>query len=605
MNSTTVDTAKRRMRLILILSLAALLAIAGRLFYVQGINAAQVADAAQQDRLREQVITPARGSIVDRNGTILAVSVDRYDLVIDQREQRDTFGRLKLDGSNERERVSYEQAAEEIATILEQDYEQVYQAIRPASGQKPKGYVVVAKGVTPEIKNEVMEVGVPRLVSQLRSERQYPQGVIAGPLLGFVRNSEDQTSVVGAEGLELSQEDRLRGTDGSRKIEVGADGVRIAVADVEEIPAINGQDVQLTIDSDINFVAQREAEKTRARYNAEWVSVVVMGVKDGKIYAIGDSAQMDPNDPGATPSEFRRSVSITRAFEPGSTGKAAIFAAAIDAGKVKPTDEFKVPNKYTVNKETINDSLPHATYDMTVSGIFARSYNTGTVMVGNTLSSEQRYDYMRKFGLGEAIQVGLNGASKGQLADPSGWDRRQHFTTMFGQAYSQTVLHTASIFQTLANGGVRIAPSLIEAYINEDGSVEQAAAPEETRVVKKATADEMLKLMESVVQDGTGTKMKIPGYRVGGKTGTGQAAGETGAYDGYTYSFAGVAPLDDPEFVVVATMFRPQGDWKQFTVAETFTEVMSHTLNTFNIPPSSTEPDTYNVFIGKEQKKPW
>ncbi|MCW4464412.1 penicillin-binding protein 2 [Glutamicibacter sp. MNS18] len=593
------------MRLILILSLAALLAIAGRLFYVQGINAAQVADKAQQDRLREQVIPPTRGSIVDRNGTILAVSVDRYDLVIDQRGQKETYSRKKLDGSNERERVTYEQAAEEIAVILEQDVAQVSEAIIPVDGEKPKGYVVVAKGVTPEIKNEVMEIGVPRLASQLRSERQYPQGVIAGPLLGFVRNSEDQTSVVGAEGLELSQEDRLRGTDGSRKIEVGADGVRIAVADVEEVPAINGQDVHLTIDSDINFVAQREAEKKRAEFDAEWVSVVVEEVKTGKILAIGDSAQMDPNDPGATPGEFRRSVSITRAFEPGSTGKAAIFAAAIDAGKVKPTDQFTVPNKYTVQNETINDSLPHATYDMTVSGIFARSYNTGTVMVGETLGNQQRYDYMRKFGLGESIQLGLNGASKGQLAEPGTWDRRQQFTTMFGQGYSQTVLHTASIFQTLANGGVRIAPSLIEGYINEDGSQEAAAVPEETRVVKKATADEMLKLMESVVEEGTGTKMKIPGYRVGGKTGTGQAAGESGGYDGYTYSFAGVAPLDDPQFVVVATMYRPQGDWKQFSVADTFTEVMSHTLNTFNVPPSSTEPDTYNVFIGKEQKKPW
>lgn len=593
------------MRLILVLSLAALLAIAGRLFYVQGINAAQVAHAAQQDRVREEVITPTRGSIVDRNGTTLAVSVDRYDLVIDQRAQKETYSRKKLDGSNERERVGYRQAAEEIAAILEQDVEQVAAAISPVDGAQPKGYVVIAKGVTPEIKNEVMEIGVPRLVSQLRSERQYPQGVIAGPLLGFVRNSEDQTSVVGAEGLELSQEERLRGTDGNRKLEVGADGVRIAVADVEEVPAINGQDVQLTIDSDINFVAQREAEKKRGEFNAEWVSVVVMEVKTGKILAIGDSAQMDPNDPGATPAEYRRSVSITRAFEPGSTGKAAIFAAAIDAGKVKATDEFKVPNKYTVSKETINDSLPHATYEMTVSGIFARSYNTGTVMVGETLSNQQRYDYMRKFGLGESIQLGLNGASNGQLADPATWDRRQQFTTMFGQGYSQTVLHTASIFQTLANGGVRIAPSLIEGYVNEDGSVEEPQAAKETRVVKKSTADEMLKLMESVVEDGTGTKMKIPGYRVGGKTGTGQAAGETGGYDGYTYSFAGVAPLDDPQFVVVATMYRPKGNWKQFSVADTFTEVMGHTLNSFNVPPSSTDPDTYNVFVGKEQKKPW
>ncbi|WP_279402263.1 hypothetical protein [Arthrobacter sp. JCM 19049] len=174
-NPTSIDTAKRRMRLVLILSLAALLAIAGRLFYVQGINAAQVAQTAQDNRMREQVITPTRGSIVDRNGTTLAVSVDRYDLVIDQREQKDMISRKKRDGSNEREKITYEQAAKEIAEILDQDVEQVSDAIRPEDGEKPKGYVVVAKGVTPEIKNEVMEVGVPRLISQLRSERQYPQ----------------------------------------------------------------------------------------------------------------------------------------------------------------------------------------------------------------------------------------------------------------------------------------------------------------------------------------------------------------------------------------------------------------------------------------------
>lgn len=604
MSSTALDTAKKRMRFLLILSLAALLAIAGRLFWVQGINASTVADAAQADRQREEVIAPTRGSIVDRNGTLLAVSVDRYDLVIDQRDQRDEFRRAKRDGTNGSEFIGWDQAVKELAQILDQDPAELATSVQPQDGAKPKGYVVLAKGVTPEVKNEVMEVGIPRLSPLLRSERQYPQGVIAGPLLGFVRNSEDQTSVVGAEGLELSQEKNLKGTEGSRKIEVSADGVRIPVTEVEETPAVNGQDVMLTIDSDVNYVAQREAEKKQKQFNAQWVSVVVLEVKTGKILAIGDSAQLDPNDPGATDPEFRRSVSITRAFEPGSTGKAAIFAAAIDQGAITPKTEFRVPNKYTVTKETINDSLPHDTFDMTAAGIFARSYNTGTVMVGNKLTNKQRYDYMRKFGLGSPIYLGLNGASAGQLAKPENWDRRQQYTTMFGQGYSQTVLHTASIFQTLANGGERIAPSLIKGYKNDDGSVTEPDTPKSSRVVKKETAKEMLKLMEGVVESGTGTKMKIPGYRVGGKTGTGQAASDKG-YDGYSYSFAGVAPLDDPQYVVVATMYRPQGSWKNFSVADTFTEVMSHVLNTYNVPPSSTKSEAYDVFVGKEQKKPW
>ena len=592
------------MRFVLLLSILLLVIIAGRLFWVQGINPAAAAKEAADTRNREEIIAPTRGSILDKNGNILAVSVDRYDLVVDQRDQKDTIRRKVRDGSNARERISWEQAIKELSVVLDQDVDELTKSIRPQEGAKPKGYVMIAKSVTPEVRNEVMEIGIPRLNSVLRSERQYPQGVIAGPLLGFVRNSEDQKGVVGAEGLELSQEDHLAGSAGKRKFEVSADGVRIPTTELEETPAVNGQDVMLSIDNDIQYVAQRAAEAKQKQFNAEWATVIVQEVKTGKLLAIGDSAELDPNNPGATEPEFRRSVSITRAFEPGSTGKAAIFAAAIDQGKVKPLDEFTVPNKKTFTKETINDSLPHATYDMTAAGIFARSYNTGTVMVGNTVSKQTRYDYMRAFGLGTPIDVGLNGASAGQLAAPETWDRRQQYTTMFGQGYSQTALHTASIFQTLANGGVRIQPSLIDGYRNEDGSISEPAERKETRVVKDSTASEMLKLMESVVESGTGTKMKIPGYRVGGKSGTGQAASAKG-YDGYTYSFAGVAPLDDPQYVVVATMYRPQGNWRNFSVADTFTEVMSHTLNTYNVPPSTSDSEAYNVFVGEEQKKPW
>ncbi len=604
MSATAVDTAKKRMRFVLLLSICLLLVIAVRLFWVQGINPAAAAKEAADTRSREETIAPNRGSILDKNGNTLAVSVDRYDLVLDQRDQKDTIRRTMRDGSNVKERITWEQAIQELAEVLDQDVDELTKAIRPQDGAKPKGYVVIAKSVTPEVRNEVMEIGIPRLNSTLRSERQYPQGVIAGPLLGFVRNSEDQKSVVGAEGLELSQEEHLAGTAGKRKFEVSADGVRIPTTDLEETPAVNGQNVLLTIDSDIQYVAQRAAEAKRKEFSADWVTVVAMEVKTGKLLAIGDSAELDPNDPSATDPEFRNSVSVTRAFEPGSTGKAATFAAAIDQGAVTPTTEFKVPNKKTFTNETINDSLEHATYDMTAAGIFARSYNTGTVMVGQKISNKTRYDYMRAFGLGTPIEVGLNGASAGQLANPDNWDRRQQYTTMFGQGYSQTALHTASIFQTLANGGVRIAPSLISGYQNDDGSISDPTVPEETRVVKESTAAEMLKLMETVVDYGTGTKMKIPGYRVGGKSGTGQAAGANG-YDGYTFSFAGVAPLDDPQYVVVVTMSRPKGDWKNFSVADTFTEVMSHTLNTYNVAPSTSDSEAYDVFVGEEQKKPW
>ncbi|MDQ0094376.1 peptidoglycan D,D-transpeptidase FtsI family protein [Paeniglutamicibacter psychrophenolicus] len=605
--SPTTGTTHLRLRMVVAISLVLLLITGGRLFFVQSLNAKAVAAEAVDNRTRFQETQPRRGQILDSKGTILATSVDRYDLVIDQRkvDADKPIVRKKLSGGTTRESVSIEQAVGELAQLIDQDIDTVRTAIVGDPGAKKNAYSVVAKGVTPEVRNSVMELRIPTLTGQLRSERQYPNGVVAGPLLGFVMNTDDQQSLKGAEGLEMSQDKRLTGTPGTRTYEVGADGVRIPVAETTEVPAVDGQDVKLTLDADINFIAQEEALKKQKQFNAEWVSVIVEEVKTGRLIAIGDSNQLDPNDPSATEATFRRSASITQAFEPGSTGKVPTFAAALEEGVVKPTDAFKVPNAYTINKETINDSLKHSTYDMTVAGIFARSYNTGTVMIGNKMSNETRYKYMKKFGLGKAIDIGLSGASQGILAKPQDWERRQQYATMFGQAYTQTALHTAQITQAIANGGVRIDPTLIDSYVNPDGTIEKPAAPKSERVVSAKTSKEMLRLMETVVLEGTGTKMAVSGYRVGGKSGTGQAAGPNGGYDGYTNSFAGVAPLDDPQIAVVVTMYRPKGDWKSWSVGDTFSEVMGKTLNAYNVPPSNSKPNGYDVFIGSEQKKSW
>lgn len=604
---TKIGKTHLRMRIVLVFSMVALLVIGGRLFVVQSLNASDVAAKAVDKRTRQQVTIPKRGQILDSKDRVLATSVDRYDLVLDQTkvEPEKPIARKKLDGTPGRESVSVEQAVGELAELLGQDVNTVRDAVIGVPGAKKNAYSVIAKGVTPEVRNAAAELRIRTLTGLLRSERQYPNGVIAGPLLGYVKNTEDQTALEGAEGLELSQEKRLKGTTGVKTFEIGADGVRIPMADMSEVPAVDGQSVKLTNNSDIQFVAQEAARKKQEQFRAEWVSVIVQNIKTGEIIAIGDSNPLDPNDPSATDAQFRTSASVTQAFEPGSTGKVATFAAALEEGVIKPTDEFKVPNSYKVNNEVINDSLKHSTYDMTAAGIFARSYNTGTVMVGNKMSNETRYKYMRNLGLGTSVDIGLSGASKGILAPVKDWERRQQYTTMFGQGYTQTALHTAQIFQTVANGGVMVAPKLIDSYINPDGSVEKAPESKTTRVFSQKTSDEMLRMMETVVLSGTGTKMGVSGYRVGGKSGTAQAAGPSGRYDGHTNSFAGVAPLDDPQFVVVVTMHRPKGEWRTWSVGDTFSEVMSKTLNAYNVPPSNSKPNGYDVFVGTEQKKPW
>ncbi|GAA3696487.1 penicillin-binding protein 2 [Zhihengliuella alba] len=607
----SVDAAEsldpRRLRIGLALCLAMLLALTGRLFFVQGLDPEAVAQEAASSRTRTQLIAPTRGDILDSEGRAFATSVIRYDLVIDQKWYKEEFDRRNPE-TGERESARMDEAIDQLSTIVGQETETLRGSIVPADPDDPKRYSVVAKGVTPETKESVMDLGIPGLLAERTSDRQYPNGSVAGTLLGFLSaadpNKAGQNS--GAEGLELTQNDILAGTPGERKFEVGADGVRIPTAPSTTTPAIDGKDLQLTINHDVQWAAQEAVMAKQEQFDPDWVSAVVLDVKTGEIRAIADSRSVDPNDPAAVDARYRTSTALTQAFEPGSTGKLLTFAAALEEGVVEPEEAFTVPNAYTVQNETINDSLKHATYPMTAAGIFARSYNTGTVMIGERLSNEQRYDWFKKFGVGEEINMGGLPVAEGIFVDPSSWDRRQQFTTMFGQGYTQTVLHTAQMFQAIANGGEMIEPSLIDAYIGPDGAREEVDPHAPERVVSKETADVMMRMMETVVTDGTAQGAAIDGYRVGGKTGTGQAADpEGGGYDGHTSSFAGVAPLDDPRFAVIVTMHRPQGNWRDWHVTDTFKTIMEATLNTYDVPPSDSKPNPYRAFVGDQQKYGW
>lgn len=592
----------RRLRTGLAIAMVLLVLLGGRLFLVQGLDPSAAATDATKQRIREVAEQPVRGSILDSSGKILAASFERYDLVVDQRQVKTEFKRRNAQG--DRELVQTIDAIKELAPILDIDEETLKTSIMGEEGAKKKGYSVIAKGITPETRNKVLDVALPWISSQERFEREYPSGSVAGSVLGFLRSSDNGTSQTGAEGLELSQDRALSGTPGTKTYEIGADGIRIPMATLKEKPAVDGKDVKLTINSDIQWAAQEAVMAKQQQFNAEWVNAVVIEVETGKIRALADSTTVDPNDPGATEAKFRRSTTVSQSFEPGSTGKAATFAAALQEGVVKPLDHFKVPHEFKIGGEVIHDSLKHQTFNMTAAGIFARSYNTGTTMIGSKLTNEQRYAWMKKFGIGEDIDIGLP-VNRGIFVPPERWDRRQQYTTMFGQGYSQTALHTAKIFQAIANGGVQVEPTLIESYIDPDGTEHERKNTEKKRIISEKTSKEMRRMMETVVTDGTGWDMGIDGYRIGGKSGTGQAAGPTGKLDGYTSSFAGMAPIDDPKYLVVVTMQRPKGNWRSFSVADTFKKIMAQTLNSYNVPPTTEKPNPYNVFVGSKQDYGW
>lgn len=583
-----------RTRILLLLVLVLLGGLALRLVYVQGIDPTGQAAAAMDQRLTHQETLPQRGSILDRDGDVLAASVRRYDIVVDQRLVKD-FNEWDRE-ARETVLVDVDSRLASLAEVLGMSEEEVREA---TIGSRP--YAVVRRSVTPEVRDAAMALNVPGLLSEAVDRRTYPNGSIAGSIIGFMGG--DGTAL---EGLELSQDDVMTGTPGTRTFEVGADGIRIPNAPLEEVPAVDGADLRLTVDKDAQWFAQETLGALAAEYDAEWANAVVMDVKTGDVIVMADSTTVDPADPDATEGNFRTSTVMSTPYEPGSTGKALPIAAAVDAGKVTATDGFTVPSSQDFDGQTIKDFSPHPTFDMTVAGIYARSYNTGTVQIAEKITDEQRYEYMRSFGVGQPIDLGLPQQAGSVLVPPEQWDGRQRLTTAFGQGYTQTTLHTAQMYQALANGGVLIPARLIDATVDGDGAEKRwESSAEPHRVVSEETAAQMLRMMETVVTQGTSKAAAIPGYRVGGKSSTAEAASDTGKYDGYNFGFTAVAPLDDPRFVVSVSMHRPPSKQGSRDVSVAAATIMEYMLRQADVPATGAEPNDYRVFVDDPQDRPW
>ncbi|SDI31130.1 peptidoglycan synthetase FtsI [Arthrobacter subterraneus] len=575
-----------RLRVGLAFVLILLLVLGVRLFQVQGLDLGGMAQAGLNKRLVTQQVPALRGSILDDDGNELAHTVQRFDIVVDQRlSGGDTFDRYNPETDERVQDIPMEQGFEELSAILGQDVETLKAAIL---GDASFGFV--ARSVTPEVRNQVLAVGMPGVYADPTTLRTYPSGAVAGSILGFM--SGDGRALG---GIELTQDEVLTGTAGSRTFEIGGDGIRIPYATNEDVPAQDGQSVRLTIDQDLQYFAQQTIAAQVEDYNAEWGNIVVVEAATGAIKAMAESTTPDPNDYEATNPEFWKPLSVTASFEPGSTTKLITMAAGLEEGIIEPTSRFKTPPTYTVGGQTFKDAFEHGTEQRTAAGIFAKSMNTGTVMIGEQLSKQQRYDWLRKFGIGEPLNVGLNGETSGILPTPDTWDDRQQYTVLFGQGLAQTALHTAMVYQTIANDGVRLQPRLVDAYIDPDGTEHKVPQGEGTRVVSEQTADELHTMLETVTVEGSGASGALEEYRVGSKTGTAEAPGARGGYDGYTLSYAGMAPMEDPQYVVVVTLQRPQGDLYYLVPGESFQKVMKYVLNSNNVPPSTGKPETYPV----------
>ncbi|UVJ41048.1 penicillin-binding protein 2 [Arthrobacter sp. CJ23] len=588
--SGKVPAAKKRLRIGLGIMLTLLLVVGGKLFMVQGLDVGGMAEAAFNKRLTATNLPAERGRIIDANGTVLANSVLRYNIVVDQvlNGENETFKRYNR-ATEEVDTISRDQGITELASALGMETAKLKEQL---TGDKK--YFIVARDVKPELEARIIELGVPGVGSEGISKRVYPNGSVAGGVVGFLKDG-----TTGQAGIEQTQDELLRGTAGKRVFEIGADGLRIPIATDELTPAVNGSDVKLTLNSDLQYFAQQAIQSQVNKLSADWGVIIVMDIKTGNLIALADTNAPDPNNPGAVEAKDRGVRAVTAAYEPGSVEKMITAAAAIEEGKSSPLDKFTIPPSLVIDGQQFTDSFVHGTEERTLAGILGWSMNTGTVMVGSRLSKDQRYDWLRRFGIGEAPEIGLPSEATGILATPDKWDDRQQYTVLFGQGVSQSTLQTVRAYQSIANGGVMLQPRLIDSYIKPDGTEEKVPAKEPRTVVSKETAQQVRDILESAVTEGQIKDAAIDGYRVGAKTGTSEAPREDGlpGFDGYTASMVGMAPMDDPRFIVEVVLQRPKGSIYGITNGPVFRSVMSQVLRSYDVAPSTGTPVRLPQFV--------
>jgi cell division protein FtsI (penicillin-binding protein 3) len=569
--------APRRSTVLLLLFLFVLSLFGGRLIELQVLRGPALAEAGLDQRITSVDIPADRGEITDAAGRPLAETVEVRDITADQTMVKDPA-----------------LTAGVLAPILGVDTAAVQ-----ASLTGTKRFVYVTKGVPPQRWRAVQDWRADRandstvldgIFSEVRTMREYPNGPLAANLLGFL-NADGK----GAAGLEYGLETELAGTSGTKVAELAPGGSIIPGSEVRQTDPTTGTGVRLTIDADLQWIAQNALAKRVEEANADWGAAVALEVGTGRILAMATAPTFDPNNPGASRDTDWQNRPVTNAFEPGSTMKVATMAAILEEGGATPTTMYTIPPVLPYEDHVFQDHTPHGTIQRTLTGVLAESSNIGTILAARTIGPDKLDEYLQRFGVGEPTGLQFPGETSGSLPDRSTWSGLTFPTLAFGQGMSLSALQIADVFATLANGGVKVDPKLIDAYVLPDGQV-QATAPSATEpVVSATTARAVMDMMERVVsKDGTAPGAAIPGYRVGGKTGTAQRADPAcGCYRGYTASFVGVAPADQPRVVVGVWLDNPRGvHYGGVLGGPVFTEVTEAALAKLGVPPSGTPAPT-------------
>lgn len=586
MKKDTTTASRRRAQGIILITALALVVCAIRLFQVQIVQGATLAAEGEAVRTSSTEVTARRGTITDANGLALADSVQTYHIAVNQVNIL-AYRHIDIDEQSGAEEKSVlvgrgpAEAARQLAPLLGMDATELGGLMVGDST-----YVYLKKNVDAVTYRKIRALDIYGIEWESVFQRTYPNGNTAAPVIGTV-DAEGK----GSSGLEATFDKLLQGTPGKEAFEIAPNGAVIPGGKQTTVEPQDGATVTTTLHADLQHSVQETLDARVVLHEAEWGAVVVTDVATGKVLVMADSDSRTP-DPGAP----QAVGAVQYAFEPGSVGKVITMATALEKGTITPTTAFEVPDSLTLPDSggPITDFHEHTTESLTTTGILAESSNVGTVMVGRTVSDQERYDMMKAFGLGQETGISLAGESAGLVRKPAEWAGRDRYTSMFGQSYMMTALQEATLMATLGNGGVRIPPRIVESWTLADGTVHTPAAVQPVRAVSAKTAKELVRMMESTVDsdEGTGQAAAVEGYRVAVKTGTADIVVD--GNPGIVSTVAGVVPAESPRIAVSVVLYNPKvGILSSDSAAPLFGEVTTEAVRSLGVAPSTEAADLY------------
>lgn len=539
------------------------LVTSARAFYLQVIKAEHLQKLAERQHQKTVQLTPGRGTIYDANNAALAVSIEMDSCFAEPRNIE-----------NPRE------VAAKLAPILGLP---VAQLERRLSGSK--GFVWLQRQINPDVTAKIKKLELDGIGFVKESKRYYPNLEVAGNVIGFTGVDPE-----GLEGVELKYNSTILGSTGYMVTERDALGRDIALKEGVVKGPSKGNNVILTLDKNIQYLAEKELAKAVTESDAKAGVALVMEPQTGRILAMANYPGFNPNVYYKYPAAQLRNRSIADSFEPGSTFKVFLLAAALDEGVIGPRDTFDCEmGSYNIGGRTIHDT--HKYGRISIADILKYSSNIGAAKIGSRLGQERLYQYLRSFGFGQKSGIDLPGEVSGSLRDRSQWYGVDLATISFGQGVSTTTVQLAAAFSAVANGGLLMKPYLVEKITDAEGNVLKEVTPQERqRVISSKTAKALAAMMEGVtLEGGTGTSASVDGYRVAGKTGTAQKVDPvTRGYsvDKRTASFIGFVPLNKPRLTVLVVIDEPKtSPYGGVVAAPAFSAIAQQALCYLKVPP--------------------